>query len=65
MKSNLPPDDFAEMLSHLISENQKVLKEIKAKTGKKEEEFGEVRVPSDHSEGRDRPKQQDSSVDHG
>lgn len=47
MKSNLPSNEFIEMLDHLISENQKVLKEIKIKSSKKEEgEFADWKIQS-------------------
>ena len=35
MKNNLSSEDFLEMLHHLISENEKVMQEMKAKTSAK------------------------------
>lgn len=38
MENNLPSSEFIQMLNHLTSENQKVLKEIKTKSAKKKEQ---------------------------
>lgn len=62
----MPSNDFIEMLDHLISENKKVLQEIKARSENKSREKLALgpQLSSDSNKARNVAKQ-DSSMDQG